>query len=53
VTDRFVNLRLKGSKSLHAEMQFGLPFALWQRVSEKPPLILCECSRPDIEVQHG
>src|SRR5262245_35146154 len=53
VTDRFVDLRLKGPKSLRAEMHFGLPFALWQRVSEKPPLVSCKRPRPDIEVQHG
>ena len=52
VTDRFPNLRLKGPKSLRAEMQFGLPFALWQRVSDKPPLVPYERARPDIEVQH-
>jgi hypothetical protein len=53
VTNRFANLRLKGPKSLRAQMQFGFPFALWQRVSEKPPLVSCERPRPDIDVQHG
>jgi len=52
VTDRFTNLRLKGPKSLRAEMHFGLPFAFWQRVSKKPPLVSYERARRDIEVHH-
>jgi len=37
---------------LSTEMQFGAPFALRQRVSEKPPLVARERPRADIDLRH-